>query len=69
MMNQQVIFMGSFLTEIEVTEEVLGIREALEVPGDGKEPKTLTMSLAEVVEVSDLATAGLDLEKAAGKTG
>lgn len=68
-MNLQVISMGSFLTEIEVTEEVLGIREVLEVHEDGKEARTLMMSLDEVVEVSDLATTGLEREKAAAMIG
>jgi len=68
-MNLQVISMGSFPTEIEVTVEVLGIREVLEVHEDGKEARTLMMSLDEVVEVSDLATTGLEREKAAAMIG
>lgn len=66
------ITMGSFLTEIKVTEEdLLGIGEVLESDGMGAE--TLMMSLvirmAEVVEVINLATAGLEWEEAEAMTG
>lgn len=72
MMDLQVITMGSFLTEIKVTEEdLLGIGEVLEPDGMGAE--TLMMSLvirmAEVVEVINLATAGLEWEEAEAMTG
>lgn len=72
MMDLQVITMGSFLTEIKVTEEdLLGIGEVLESDGMGAE--TLMMSLvirmAEVVEVINLATAGLEWEEAEAMTG
>ena len=70
-MNLPVIPMGIFLTETEVTEGVLilGIKEALKVHGDGKEDKTLMMSLDEAVEISDQATTGLEWEKTAEMTG
>jgi len=70
-MNLQVISMGSFPTETEVTEGVLvlGIKEALEVHEDGKEAKTLMMSSEEEVEISDQATTGLEWEKTAAMTG
>jgi len=71
MMNLQVISMGNFLTETEVAEGVLilGIKETLEVHGDGKEAKTLMMSLDEAVEISNQVTTGHEWEKTGAMTG
>lgn len=73
MMDLQVITTGGFLIEIEVTEEVLGIRKVLKPHGVGQGAETLMMSLVihmgEGVEVSNLATTGLEWGKPVGMTG
>lgn len=46
MMGLQVISTGSFPIENGVTEEVLGMVEVLDLPGDGMEVEALVMTLA-----------------------
>lgn len=74
MMGLQVISMGSFPTENEVTEEeVLGMGEVLDPRGDGMEVEALMMILVTrlggVGEVINLAIAGPNQKEAVGMIG
>jgi hypothetical protein len=75
MMGLQVISMGSFPIENEVTAEVLEMGEVLDPHGDGMEAEAealmmiLVTRLGGVAEVIKVGTAGPNQKEAAGMIG